>query len=146
MTFLDNSVSIMEEINLAGVKAGQYEIIAVPLRFRRGDAAPCRAVIRPLKGCIYMKTEFWARLDELIRTSEIIIDRPKGMPHPRYPDLIFPLDYGYLKCTSSGGGIDIWLGTASHRDHRHRQHGRYEEKRCGNQAHHRLYRGRNRYH
>jgi inorganic pyrophosphatase len=64
-----------------------------------------------------MKTLFWSRLDELIKSSEVIIDRPKGTPHPRYPDLIFPLDYGYLKGTTGGDGdgIDVWRGTAGHR-------------------------------
>jgi inorganic pyrophosphatase len=64
-----------------------------------------------------MKTEFWSRLDELIKSSEIVIDRPKGTPHPRYPDLIFPLDYGYLKGTTGGDGdgMDIWIGSAKHR-------------------------------
>jgi len=64
-----------------------------------------------------MKTEFWSRLDELINSSEIGIDRPKGTPHPGYPDLIFPLDYGYLKGTKGGDGdgIDVWMGTAAHR-------------------------------
>jgi inorganic pyrophosphatase len=64
-----------------------------------------------------MNPDFWSRLDKLIETSEIFIDRPKGTPHPRYPDLIFPLDYGYLKGTTGGDGqgIDVWLGTAGHR-------------------------------
>jgi inorganic pyrophosphatase len=64
-----------------------------------------------------VKTEFWPRLDELIKSSEIVIDRPKGTAHPRYPDLIFPLDYGYLKGTTGGDGdgIDVWQGTAAHR-------------------------------
>ena len=64
-----------------------------------------------------MKTGFWSRLDELIKSSEIVIDRPKGTPHPRYPDLIFPLDYGYLKGTTGGDGdgIDVWVGSARHR-------------------------------
>jgi inorganic pyrophosphatase len=56
---------------------------------------------------------FWQTLAELAERSEISIDRPRGSPHPRYPDLIFPLDYGYLEGTSSadGGGIDVWLGS-----------------------------------
>jgi inorganic pyrophosphatase len=64
-----------------------------------------------------METPFWSRLDELIKSSEIVIDRPKGTSHPRYPDLIFPLDYGYLKGTTGGDGdgIDIWQGTAAQR-------------------------------
>ncbi len=57
--------------------------------------------------------EFWAALDELIRSSEIVIDRPKGTAHPKYPGLIYPVDYGYLKNTSSmdGDEIDVYAGT-----------------------------------
>jgi len=64
-----------------------------------------------------MESKFWTRLDELLETCEIVIDRPKGTAHPRYPDLIFPLDYGYLKGTTAidGSGVDVWLGTAPHR-------------------------------
>lgn len=58
---------------------------------------------------------FWMALDELVCNSEIIIDRPKGTAHPRYPNFIYKVDYGYLKNTSSmdGAGIDVWVGTAS---------------------------------
>ena len=64
-----------------------------------------------------MEKLFWSRLDELIASSKIVIDRPKGTAHPRYPDLVFPLDYGYLEGTSGGDGneIDVWVGTAEHR-------------------------------
>ena len=64
-----------------------------------------------------MERKFWSRLDELIASSEIVIDRPKGTRHPQYPDLIFPLDYGYLEGTTTidGNGIDIWWGSAEHR-------------------------------
>ena len=57
--------------------------------------------------------EFWRALDELVRTSTLHIDRPKGTPHPRYPDFIYPLDYGYLEGTQAadGGGIDVWVGS-----------------------------------
>jgi inorganic pyrophosphatase len=63
-----------------------------------------------------MKTNFWSRLDQLIKSSEIVIDRPKGTAHPKYPDLIFPLDYGYLKDTCGGEGeeVDVWLGSEGH--------------------------------
>ena len=56
---------------------------------------------------------FWEALDKLIRDSEVVIDRPKGTVHPRYADLIYPVDYGYLKDTASmdGAGIDVWVGT-----------------------------------
>ena len=56
---------------------------------------------------------FWQALDTLVSESEIVIDRPAGSAHPRYPEFIYPLDYGYLKGTSSmdGGGIDVWRGS-----------------------------------
>ena len=64
-----------------------------------------------------MEKCFWSWLDELIKSSEIVIDRPKGTRHPRYPDFIIPLDYGYLKGTTGGdgNGVDIWQGMAGHR-------------------------------
>jgi len=56
---------------------------------------------------------FWHALDKLAAESEIVVDRPKGGAHPRYPDFIYPLDYGYLERTTSmdGGGIDVWRGS-----------------------------------
>jgi inorganic pyrophosphatase len=59
--------------------------------------------------------DFWSRLDILLASKEICIDRPKGSVHPRFPELVYPLDYGYLKSTSGGDGneIDIWRGSVS---------------------------------
>jgi len=63
------------------------------------------------------ESDFWRLCDELLATSEFVIDRPKGSRHPRYPEVIYPVDYGYLKNTTSmdGGGIDIFLGTEPNR-------------------------------
>ncbi len=57
--------------------------------------------------------DFWQALDTLVSESGIVIDRPKGSAHPRYPNFIYPLDYGYLKGTTAmdGGGIDVWRGS-----------------------------------
>ena len=56
---------------------------------------------------------FWAALDQLMASSRVVIDRPRGTAHPRYPDMIYPLDYGYLADTTAmdGGGIDVWTGS-----------------------------------
>ena len=53
-----------------------------------------------------MKTpeRFWTHLDSLLTSSELVIDRPKGHAHPRYPSDIYLLDYGFLKNTSGGDG------------------------------------------
>ncbi|MBO5160164.1 MAG: inorganic pyrophosphatase [Lachnospiraceae bacterium] len=58
--------------------------------------------------------DFWNALDELVSNSKIVIDRPQGTPHPKYPNFIYKVDYGYLQNTSSmdGAGIDVWVGTA----------------------------------
>lgn len=57
--------------------------------------------------------DFWAMLDNLIKKSEIVIDWQKNTAHPRYPDFIYPVDYGFLKGTSASDGneVDIWVGT-----------------------------------
>lgn len=57
--------------------------------------------------------EFWKALDELVSGSEIVVDRPKGSAHPRFPDFVYPLDYGYIKDTSSmdKDRIDVWVGS-----------------------------------
>jgi len=56
---------------------------------------------------------FWNYLDQIIKSHELVIDRKKGSRHPKYPDMIYPLDYGYLKNTHSmdGSGIDVWVGS-----------------------------------
>ena len=58
-------------------------------------------------------TGFWDHLDRLITASVVVIDRPRGSAHPRYPEHIYPLDYGYLDGTTAGdgAGIDVWIGS-----------------------------------
>ena len=57
--------------------------------------------------------DFWKAIDTLAASSEIIIDRPKGSVHPKFPHIRYAVDYGYIENTSSmdGGGIDIWRGS-----------------------------------
>ena len=60
-----------------------------------------------------MDESFWSALDELVSSSTVVIDRPKGTAHPRYPSFVYKVDYGYLEGTSSmdGGGVDVWKGS-----------------------------------
>jgi inorganic pyrophosphatase len=57
---------------------------------------------------------FWQFLEQLIAGNALVIDRPKDSHHPRYPDIIYPLDYGYLDGTTSGdrARIDVWVGSS----------------------------------
>jgi inorganic pyrophosphatase len=58
-------------------------------------------------------THFWTTRDRLVASSTLMVDRPRGTTHPRYPDMVYPLDYSYLEGTLSSdrGGIDIWVGS-----------------------------------
>ncbi|MDP0399054.1 inorganic pyrophosphatase [Tsukamurella strandjordii] len=62
-------------------------------------------------------TDFFAALDGLLASSAVVIDRPRGTGHPRYPAIVYPVDYGYLDGTVSGDGqgIDLFRGTAAGR-------------------------------
>jgi inorganic pyrophosphatase len=57
--------------------------------------------------------DFWLAVDRLVEASTLIIDRPKGSPHPRHGSWRYPLDYGYLEETRApdGDGIDVWRGS-----------------------------------
>ncbi len=56
--------------------------------------------------------QFWSKLTSLVSEASIVVDRPKGSAHPQIPEMIYPLDYGYLAGTRSGDGhgIDVWIG------------------------------------
>lgn len=57
--------------------------------------------------------DFWTALEKLVNSSRIVIDRPKGSRHPKYPSIVYSVDYGYLEETSSldGDEIDVWKGS-----------------------------------
>lgn len=64
-----------------------------------------------------MGSDIWEYFERLLVECELVIDRPKGSAHPRYPEFLYPLDYGYLAGTRAGdgGGIDAWLGSGGER-------------------------------
>jgi 8-oxo-dGTP pyrophosphatase MutT (NUDIX family) len=45
------------------------------------------------------------------KTVKIVIDRPMGSAHPQFPELIYPVNYGYIPGTEGGDGeeIDVYL-------------------------------------
>ena len=57
--------------------------------------------------------EFWSYLERLLAEHQLVIDRPRGSGHPRFPEQTYPLDYGYLEGTTAGDGhgIDVWRGS-----------------------------------
>ncbi|GAB4413840.1 MAG: hypothetical protein KatS3mg051_0126 [Anaerolineae bacterium] len=57
--------------------------------------------------------DFWDFLERLVADSEVRIERQRHTAHPDYPDMIYPLDYGYLAGTSAADGdeVDVWVGS-----------------------------------
>jgi arylformamidase len=47
-TLLKAGICIIEGLNLANIKQGNYDLICLPLKILNSDGAPARAVIRPL--------------------------------------------------------------------------------------------------
>lgn len=47
-TLLKNGIYIIEMLNLEEVRPGLYELACLPLRMEKGDAGPCRAIVRPI--------------------------------------------------------------------------------------------------
>jgi arylformamidase len=50
LTLLDASIWIIEGLDLSAASGGFYEFVCLPLRIAGGEAAPARAIIRPLSG------------------------------------------------------------------------------------------------
>ena len=62
--------------------------------------------------------EFWNNLNQLIKDNEIIIDRPKGSNHPKYKNIVYEIDYGYIKNTKAmdGNEIDVFKGSLNNKN------------------------------
>ena len=48
-TLLGAGIYILEDCALGHVPPGEYELLCLPLLMYKGDAGPCRAILRPLK-------------------------------------------------------------------------------------------------
>ncbi|MEF2277927.1 inorganic diphosphatase [Deinococcus sp. YIM 134068] len=55
-----------------------------------------------------MRPDLTVYLGQRVR---VVVDRPLGSVHPRWPDLVYPVNYGELPGTMSGDGapIDVYL-------------------------------------
>ncbi len=59
----------------------------------------------------------WDRWERLILSEGVLLDRPTKTPHPRYPEIIYPMDYGFIRNTTSSDGaeVDVFVGSGRER-------------------------------
>lgn len=57
--------------------------------------------------------DFWDSIEQQVQQANIVIDRKAGTSHPKFKDIIYPFNYGYLDDTTGGDGdgIDVWVKT-----------------------------------
>lgn len=57
----------------------------------------------------------WDAWEALIEEQGYTIDRPYRSAHPRFPEIIYPLDYGFINGTlgTDGEEVDLFVGSAS---------------------------------
>ena len=56
----------------------------------------------------------WDDWERLIAHQGVTIDRPYRSTHPEFPNIIYPLPYGYVNGTTSSDGqeVDVFVGSA----------------------------------
>jgi inorganic pyrophosphatase len=56
----------------------------------------------------------WEAWERLLQGNQIILDRPRGTSHPSYPDVVYPVDYGYVLDTPGDDGeeLDVFVGSS----------------------------------
>jgi inorganic pyrophosphatase len=57
----------------------------------------------------------WDMWDGIFRLRGVTVERSAGSAHPRYPGIIYPIDYGFVNDTLANDGepVDVFLGSAS---------------------------------
>ena len=56
---------------------------------------------------------FWQKIESLFFSSEIVIDRPKNSTEPKFSDLLYPVDCGYIKegTGESKNRLEVFVGS-----------------------------------
>jgi inorganic pyrophosphatase len=59
------------------------------------------------------RVEYWKAMKRLIDENGVVIDRKKHSTHPNHPNIVYPIDYGYIANSVSmdGNEIDIFRGS-----------------------------------
>jgi len=57
----------------------------------------------------------WEGYERAIAAHGITLDRPRLSRHPQYPEIVYPIDYGYVNQTPGldGQELDVFVGSAA---------------------------------
>lgn len=104
-----NYINFRNYLNAHSSKAKEYEALKLRLlkQYPNNREAYTNAKGEFIRK-ILRKALVWAYLGH---TVTVKIDRPKGTPHPKYPDMIYPVNYGYIPGVISNDGrpLDVYI-------------------------------------
>lgn len=104
-----NYICFRDYLNANPAKAYEYEKLKVNLlNLNSGDRAAYTAGKAEFISYTLRKALVWSYLG---RNVYIKIDRPIGTAHPKHPDIIYPVNYGYIPGVSGGDGeeLDVYV-------------------------------------
>lgn len=69
---------------------------------------------KPSYGALIAQHFHWASWERAIETHGYTVERPRRSAHPDFPEIIYPIDYGYIEDTLGPDGheVDLFIGTA----------------------------------
>lgn len=100
-----NYINFRDYLNAFPKKAGEYEVLKQSLAERYpNDRVAYTDGKAALISRLLRKALAWSYLGKAVTVK---IDRPAGSVHPEYPDIVYPVNYGYLPDTVGGDGKEF---------------------------------------
>lgn len=106
-----NYINFRDHLNKRPYTAKEYEWLKEKLVLRYSDEIDRKNYTRDKNAFIKNVLRIALSNSYLNKNVHIVIDRPIGSAHPNHPDLIYPINYGYIPGVFSADGeeLDVYL-------------------------------------
>lgn len=106
-----NYINFRDYLNSTPTAAKEYEALKLSLARQNPGENGREAYLRGKHDFIVSALRKALVKSCLGKTVDIKIDRPAGTIHPKYPDLTYPVNYGYIPGVFGGDGeeLDVYL-------------------------------------